>query len=48
MCCNCDGKTILGGGDGSEREKEGNIGAKRRQVRQLLGPKVRAGEARVC
>ena len=47
MCCNCVGKTILGWVGGSEREKEGYIGAKRRQVRQLLGPKVSAGEARV-
>ena len=46
MCCSCVGKTILGGG-GSEGKKEGYVGAKRRQVRRLLGPKVSAGEARV-
>ena len=46
MCWDFVGKTILGGG-GSEGKKEGYIGAKRRRVRQLLGPKVSAGEARV-
>ena len=35
------------GGGGSEGKKEGYVGAKRRRVRRLLGPKVGAGEARV-